>query len=105
MQFGRRAEFSLSWQYLEDLMTVRISMFLVFGAVTVVILMASNVSLAQTTPTVPVAVSGDADTGPDSVSVIFQSGELSPSGDVRFLLLSFKITVKIGKQYTNGATP
>jgi len=81
------------------------SMFLVFGAVTVVILMAFNVSLAQTTPTVPVAVSGDADTGPDSVSVIFQSGELSPSGDLRFLLLSFKITVKIGKQYTNGATP
>jgi hypothetical protein len=85
-------------------MTVRMSMFVLVGAVTVVILMASTRSFAQTTPRVSVAVSGDADTGPETVSVVFQSGELSPSGDPRFLVLSFKITVKIGKQYTNGAT-
>jgi hypothetical protein len=44
------------------------SMLVFLGAVMVVIFIASTLSLAQTTPTVPVAVSGDADTGPETVS-------------------------------------
>jgi hypothetical protein len=48
------------------------SMLVLLGAVMVVIFIASILSLAQTTPIVPVAVSGDADTGPETVSVVFQ---------------------------------
>ena len=52
----------------------------------------------------PVAVRGDADTGPDTVSVVFLSGELQEAKDRPSLLLSFRIRVKTGGNYTNGAT-
>src|SRR5437763_1525956 len=80
-------------------MTVRMNMLVLLGAVTVVIFIASTLSLGQTTPTMPVAVSGDADTGPETVSVVFQSGELLPSGDARLRLC--KHTLKLG----TGKTP
>jgi hypothetical protein len=77
---------------------------LVHGVAAGMILFATPLSLAQTNPKVPVAVSGVADTGPDAVLVTFQSGELQAlPQDERSLLLSFKVALYIGNVYTNGA--